>query len=92
MRLRGRNKRMIQCVKRSLKLRRSYKRFKYMSKDDVMDCYGLLEIVKKIAILQARLNNHLVKNPVDRPIRVAFDQPDMTDLFSAVSTLLNYYV
>ena len=44
--------------------------------------------MKKITILQARLNNHLVKNPVDRPIHVAFDQPDMTDLFSAVMALM----
>lgn len=38
----------------------------------------------RIAILQVRLNNHLLKNPLDRPIRVAFDQPDMGDLFSPV--------
>ena len=35
--------------------------------------------MKRISTLQATLNNHLVNNRLDRPVRVAYDQPDLTE-------------
>ena len=35
----------------------------------------------RISVLQARLSNYLAKNRLPRPVRVAFDKPDMDDLF-----------
>lgn len=40
--------------------------------------------MKRISVLQATLNNHLVKNKLSRPVRVTYDQPDLNDLFTPV--------
>ena len=47
--------------------------------------------MKRISTLQATLNNHLVNNRLDRPVRVAYDQPVLTDLFSPVRALWRPY-
>ena len=43
-----------------------------------------LLVVNRISFLQAKLNNHLVQNELDRPVRASFAQPDLMDMFRAV--------
>ena len=39
--------------------------------------------LNRISFLQAKLNNHLVQNELDRPVRASFAQPDLMDMFRA---------
>lgn len=41
-------------------------------------------VVKRIVQRQGKLNNALVDNQLDYPIRAEFDDIDITDLFSPV--------